>query len=511
MDRAAFGLSLVLGVAASALLIADADAETLADAIVQAYQTNPTIEAQRYQQQIVDESYIQARAGWRPTLSLQASAGLSQAPQSDPFFGTQQVESNTGSAALTLTQPLYTGGRTLAAVKAAKSDILASRQALRSTESSILASVISVYVGVICDSKIVAIRQRDVAAFESQLAETQARFKVGDVTRTDVAQIEAQLASARQSLALAQSQLQADRASYTVLIGDAPGTLEEPPTLPGLPKTVDEAFDRAEANNPDLARAQLQEAASLARIAQARAARRPQVSIQGSAGYLGPLAPFQTRAYFSEFSVQAIVSQPLYTGGVINSQVDQAIAQNGIDRLAVDQSRRLMIQAVSQSWNAWLTANDNISIAQAGRASAQAAWDGSRIEYRSGLRTTLDVLLAEEALSGADLTLAQATRDQTLAQAALLSAEGDLQASAMVEDLRAYDPAASLRARERRSSLPWEGVVAAIDHIGAPPEANSSRPAAPTTAVPAAMAPSSSAPPSSTPLITTWPSTAPRQ
>jgi outer membrane protein len=508
--RSAGGIALAL--ASAALVAGTANqgvCETLADAIVEAYESNPTIEAQRSQQQIIDESYIQARAGWRPTIGLQASAGLSRAPQSDPFFGTQSVTSNAGSVAVTLSQPLYTGGRTLEAVRAAKSDILAGRQALRSAEASVLASVIGDYLSVVCDIKIVGIRQRDVAAFEGQLAETQARFKIGDVTRTDVAQIEAQLASARQSLALAQSQLQADRADYTTLVGQTPGTLVEPASLPGLPKTIDDAFQTAEENNPDLARAQLAEAASSARIAEARAARRPEVAVQGSAGYIGALVPFQTRAYFSEFTVQAIVSQPLYSGGQINSAVQQAISQNSIDRIAIDQARRLMIQAVAQSWNAWLTANANIVNAEAGATAARAAWEGARIEYRSGLRTTLDVLLAEEALSNADLALAEASRDSTTAQAALLSAEGKLQAAALVNGLRGYDPAVSLRARERFSTLPWEGVFEAIDHIGAPPEANRSiPPKAPPVTTPATLEPPSSSPPDSTPLVTTWPTPA---
>src|SRR5260221_272601 len=92
-----------------------APADTLADAIVAAYESSPNLEAQRAQQQITDEGYVQARAGWRPTVSLQGTAGYSQAPQSDPLFGTQIVSSNSGSAALSIQQPVYTGGRTLEA------------------------------------------------------------------------------------------------------------------------------------------------------------------------------------------------------------------------------------------------------------------------------------------------------------------------------------------------------------------------------------------------------------
>jgi outer membrane protein len=454
-----------------------ARAETLADAIATAYATNPTLQAQRAQQGVTDESYVQAKAGWRPDIRLEASAGYSRTPQSDPFFGTQMVSSNSAALALSLNQTLYSGGRTLSAVKAAKADVLAGRERLRSVEGSVLSAVVADYAAVRLTDETVEIRRRYVAALQGHLDETRARQKAGDLTRTDVAQTEAQLAAASQLLNDAQAQKDASRAAYAAVVGQAPGaTLEAPPMLPGLPKTVDEAFEISEANNPDLAHAQLAEKASSERIAQARAARRPTVSLQASAGYLGPLTPFQPRNELSEMAVQAVLVQPLYAGGAIDSGVHQAVAQNSVDRIEIEAVRRSVDQAVTQAWSAWLAAKQNLTAAQAGLTAAQAATTGARIEYRNGLRTTLDVLLSEEALQNAELALAQANRDRLMAETAILAAEGNLTAAGLLANAKLYDPAAPLAARRRATEPPTDLVAALLDSLGEPSDAKRSKP-----------------------------------
>jgi outer membrane protein len=483
-------------------------ADTLADAITAAYQTNPALSAARAEQQVTDEAYVQARAGWRPTVAVQAAAGYFQVPESDPFFGTQLVNSNNGSVAVTLQQPIYTGGRTLDATRAAKAGVLAGRDQLRSTEATILGEVIDVYATVLFDTKVLGIRQDDVQAFVAQVKEARARFTDGDATKTDVAQSEAQLAFSRLELAQSAAQLQADRVLYTTLVGSAPGTLQDVNPLPGLPANVDTAFDEAEANNPDLARAKQTDEASSARVAQARAARRPYVALQATAGYTGLLVPLAPSSYLTSASVQVAITQPIYDAGLTNSQIHQALAQETADRISIETTRRNVIEAVAQSWNAWLTARSDTGTALAGETAAETALLGSRVEYRSGLRSTTDVLLAEQALSNARLAVAQAARDQTVAEAAVLTAIGELHASALVEGLQDYDPAKSFRARERATSFPLENVAEAVDHLGAPSPGRAESPPEPPAPPPSpTMRPASDATPGSA-LITAWPTSA---
>jgi outer membrane protein len=252
---AVFGAGL-LGAAA-----APAWSETLADAVALAYETNPTLQAQRATQRALDETYVQARSGWRPTLNLQAVATYDQTrvPRAASNFLTPPGirETNTGSLALTFTQPLWTGGRVAAAVSAAQADVLQGRENLRRLEGQVLQAVIQAYEDVRRDQEALGIRQEDMGVLQKQLEESRARFDVGEITRTDVAQSEARLAAAQALLQSSQAQLAVSRANYAALVGQNPGDLAPEPSLAYLlPGNVDDAFDVAEKFNPQL-RAQL--------------------------------------------------------------------------------------------------------------------------------------------------------------------------------------------------------------------------------------------------------------
>ena len=291
---------------AAAALASDAGAETLADAIALAYQTNPTLLAQRAAQRVLDESYVQARSGWNPTLSLQG-----QAYYQNTYGGTGEVLAQTGTGsstgtgagsgvgstgqtmqqtgaggsssqnygygAIVATQPLYTGGKVAAEVGAADAAVHAGRQTLRATENNVLQSVVTAYEDVQRDQQILRIRSDSVTILAGQASETAAKFNVGQVTRVDVAQAQAQLAQAQSLLSGARAGLQISRAEYVAAVGQSPGELADPPPLPGIPATVDQAFDAANAQSPSLLQAQLSEQASRARIASARANFRPTV------------------------------------------------------------------------------------------------------------------------------------------------------------------------------------------------------------------------------------------
>src|ERR1700740_695220 len=127
-------LAASLGLGLTMAHVAPAAAETLADAIAEAYQNTPNLLAQRATQRVTDETYVQARSGWRPTLNLTAS-GEYQEQRTPPralSFGQSEIQrANSGALQLTFTQPIWTGGRTAAAVTASNADVLQGRENLR--------------------------------------------------------------------------------------------------------------------------------------------------------------------------------------------------------------------------------------------------------------------------------------------------------------------------------------------------------------------------------------------
>jgi outer membrane protein len=462
-------------ICASALLAlaggGGARAENLADAIALAYQTNPTIAAERANLRFLEETYVQARAGYRPSITGQAQLEYD-------YFGelgtSPDSEQNFGSAGLQFSQPIYTGGRVTAAVRAAEADILAEREALRQSEADVLQQVITAYVNVRRDQQAIRIGQENVAVLTRQVEETRVRFEVGEVTKTDVAQSEAELAQAQASLATANAQLAIDRASYAQVVGQSPGELDPEPSLK-LPATLDEAFDRAQQYNPNIRQAEYGRQGAQARLAGAKAQGKPRVSLSGQVGFRvdPPLRAIPTEAdNFRQFSqVVATVSQPLFAGGAISSGVRQAVERENFFAIQLEGARRNAVQGLSQAWNQLLSARANIAANEERVRAAQVAVEGARAEQAVGLRTTLEVLTAEQTLRDAQLALVNARRDEYVATASVLNVTGQLAANNIVAALP-VDPGGHSFTRLKKASgyVPWEEAVKTLDGLGGAPD-----------------------------------------
>ena len=458
-----------VSLAGLSLSASGASAETMAEAIAMAYASNPTLQAQRAQLRALDENWYQARAGYRPTLSASGRATWSETtiPGTNPLV---DVESNSGSAVLSLSQPIYTGGRVAAAVSASEADSLAGRETLRRVEAQVLGQVIQSYVDVRRDQEALRIRQTNVAVLQRQLDESRARFEVGEITRTDVAQSEARLAAAAALLNSAQATLATSRATYEAVVGQAPGDLApEPPIGTLLPGSIEQAWDLAESGSPILRAAEYAEQASRARVTGARAEQMPTVALQGQLGYSGLVSPLHTDAYSRALSGGAVVTVPLFTGGQTLSRVRAATERNNIDRLGVENARRTVRQSITQSWSALQAARSNIEATDKQVRAARIAAEGVVQEQRVGLRTTIDVLNAEQELRAAELSQISARRDEYVAAAGVLGQVGRLQAGYLVPEIPRYDPAANFNnLRVTWGWVPWEVPISGVDGVLVP-------------------------------------------
>lgn len=463
-----------------ALPAGPASAETLADAIALAYQNNPTLQAQRAAQRALDENYVQARSGWRPTLTLSGAAGYQEtrtprAARSSPLQETIS-EGNSATAALTFSQPLWTGGRVAAQVSAAQADILAGRENLRRIEAQILGQVVQTYADVRRDQAALAIRAENVKVLTRQLDESQARFDVGEVTRTDVAQSQARLAQAQALFQQSQAQLAITRATYAQIVGQNPGELEPEPSLAYLmPSDPEQAFVVAEQNNPQLRAQQFTEEASRARVAGARAERLPNVSAQARLAYGGPAIPQPPndpleRGLFSRESTASVnVTVPLFNGGLTTSRVRQAIERNNTDRLTTEIVRRSVLQSITGAWSQLIAARANITSSDEQVRAARIAAEGTRQEQQVGLRTTIDVLNAEQELRQAELNQVSARRDEYVAAATVLTQMGRLEAKNLTPSVPQYDPARNFRnLRITWGWVPWEEPIGIVDRFLTP-------------------------------------------
>jgi len=441
-------------------------AEDLRDAIILAYQTNPTLLAQRSQQRAQDETYVQARAGLRP--QVDASAGVNYARQwPAPLFGSD--ESNSSSATIQLSQPLYTGGRVAHGIDAAMASVERGRENLRNVEQQIMLSVIQAYADVIRDTEILRIRETNLGVLQRQLEEADARFEVGEITRTDVAQSQARLAASEADLSNARAQLEISRAGYTAIVGQAPGTLESLPNLPSTPTDFDAALDVALVENPELRSAMWALEGAEASVAAARSEYLPSAGMTASYGTAGTAAPF---GLDDEQTLRAgvNVSVPLYAAGINRSRVRQSLEQANTAQLNVEGARRSVLQDVASAFAQVLSTGSSLTASEQQVAAARIAAEGVRQEAQVGLRTTLDVLNQELELRNAEIAYVSSQRNQYVAEALLLAALGGLEGPDLVGEVPAYNPDDNFNRVRSSGGVPWEHLVEGLDRLATFPE-----------------------------------------
>jgi outer membrane protein len=434
--------------AGASLLPAPAAAETLREALVRAYQSNPTITAQRANQRAVDENVPIARSSGLPGFNLSGGFTENVIVQQNSFVA--PARSLNGSAQFSV--PLYQGGAVRNSVRAAETRVEAGRATLRGTEADLFTSVVGAYMDVIRDEAIVGLNQQNVRVLDINLRASRDRFQVGDLTRTDVAQSEARLALAQAQLQSAEARLIASRETYIRIIGAPPVALEQPPTLPNLPASPEAAVAAAMSQNPVLIAAQRQRDAARFDVGVAHAQRLPRLAAVAGGNYFNYLGSLGTGTTFngvqsgSSATGGLSVTLPIFQGGRPGAQVRQAQALESQAIENTTATERGVIAAARSSYASWRSSNEVIVSSETAVRANRLSLEGVRAENSVGTRTILDILNAEQELLNSQVTLVSARRDAYVAGFALLAAMGDAEAQDLgLEGGPLYDPTVNYR------------------------------------------------------------------
>ncbi len=383
---------------------------TLQDALTTAYANNPALQSARATLRATDENVPAALSGWHPTVSLSGQAGPANGNQINPpgFNGDRAMIKENRSELVgtaTITQPIYRGGRTTAATNKAENQVMAQRAKLLAQEEQTFSDTISAYVNVISAGQTLALDANNEQVLTKQLQATNDRFRVGEITRTDVAQAEAALAGAVATRQTAEGNLQSARATYQRLVGELPGKLAEPQPLRLPTKTLEEAKALARVNNPSVVAALFQNASDKDNFDLQYAALMPQVAIQAQTFYNQNQSFRNTTAEGN--SVLATVSVPLYQGGSEYAAIRQARQAEQASHNLIDDARNTAVQQVISAWETYQATKSTIESTRSQIKSDEVALEGVQREAIVGSRTTLDVLNAELALLNARTTLVQ--------------------------------------------------------------------------------------------------------
>jgi outer membrane protein len=435
-----------LGLAALVWLVpvTGARAETLADALKDAYLNSGLLDQNRALLRAADEDVAQAVAALRPiidwTADITRNFSRVRSGASNALIrganGTAETTANIGIIGSLL---LYDFGRSGFVTEAAKETVLATRETLRSVEQRVLLIAVQAYMNVIRNQEFVALRRNNLRLLQEELRAANDRFEVGEVTRTDVAQAEAAVALAQSGLAVAEGDLTRAIEEFRQAVGRDPGALRTPGDLPRLGNDVDAAKAAAMRRHPDLLEAQRNVTVAELNINAADAAKLPSVNLIGRLGASNEL----TGSGFSRSGAVGVeLRGPIYQGGRISSLERQARAQRDAQLARLHLAGLQVKQDVGNAFAGLRAARAartaNIEAVRA----AQVAFDGTREEAMLGARTTLDVLDAEQSLLDAQANLISANAELVIAAYSVLAAIGELTVTDLKLDVPTYDPAA---------------------------------------------------------------------
>lgn len=431
--------------AAAALLSGTASADSLREALVSAYRTNPTLTGQRETLRGTDANVAIARAAGRPQVS--AIVGLNRDLTRSGILDIGG-KGPTVSAGVDLSVPLFNGGSVRNSIRAAETRVEAGRATLRAVEGDVFVSAVSAYMDVIRDRAIVELNKNNVKVLGTNLEATKDRFEIGDLTRTDVAQSEARLQLGRSLLAVSGGRLTSSEATYRQVVGHAPGELQPPPPLPPLPATAEEAVRIALVSNPDLVAVTRQANAAGFDVATARAGRLPTISGVVSETYVnalgGTIGPIPNTGTQTTAGISARI--PIFQGGLPSARIRQAQALEGQQLELVVGTERAVVAATRSAFATYDAANQAIQSNSIAVSANELALEGARAEQSVGTRTVLDVLNAEQELLNSQVALVTAKRDAYVAGFQLLNAMGQAEARDLgLDGGPLYDPLGNYR------------------------------------------------------------------
>ena len=427
VDRRLLRSGIRLVAACFALAASAAHGESLPEALTKAYQTNPSLNAERARQRATDENVPQALSGYRPQILATLSAGFQAVRNLLPDNTIQSANLKPWTVGVTVTQTLFNGFKTANSVRVAELQVQSGREALRNVGQGVLLDAVTVYTNVLANQSLVEAQRANVAFLQETLGITQKRLNAGDVTPTDTAQAEARLARGRADLNAAEVNLAVSQATYTQVIGNAPTQLRPADTVDRLlPRSRDDATGLAFRQHPAVMAASFDFDVATTTIRVAESSLLPTITLQGSASRSMQSDSTLGTSGTDQASIIGQMNAPIYDGGMAASQTRQAKEVASQSRLVLDQFRN---QARTAAVGAWV-ANEGAKIAVTASESevraATVALEGVRREAAGGQRTTVDVLNSQQDLISAKARLIGAQRDRVIASYTLLSAIGRL-------------------------------------------------------------------------------------
>jgi outer membrane protein len=404
-------------------------ADTLNKAMVDAFNNSAELNIQRATIRETDEKVAARVAAKRVNVQAKqnVSSGYSYSTSCRGFC-------NSTSAGLSIeaSSSILDGGRSDIEILIAEAQVKIERSLLVEAEQSVLLAAVKAFMDLRRNMEFVALEKNSVKLLQKEVQAAQDRFTVGEITKTDISFAESRLEAAKGKLANQLGLLEIAKEQYQMAIGRAAGDLKNPPPLPEIPSTLEVAKSISSKNHPIIFNLKQAVLISELGLDLSKANYRPTFDVSGG------LSDSSTTGKLSA-NVSVTGKAILYTGGSRSSAERSALTAVQKARSQLLHQSKIIRQGVANRWaqlniaRALIVANENQIRA------AETAYRGVKDEAEFGLRTTLDILDAEQSLMAAKVQLASTKRDEYVAAYELLKAMGLLTAKNLNLNVKQYN------------------------------------------------------------------------
>lgn len=413
-------IAVLLAAAATSAVAQAGAADAMKAAAQKAIETNPDVNARLDQLRASIEAVDIARAGWRPQLGLEATAGRDRNRLLDRT-PTDASQTRTG-AALTLNQLLWDGGAVMHDVSRLGHDKLARYFELQDVTEQTALEAARAYVDVLRYRKLVELAEDSYVQHRYTLSQIESRFKAGVGRGVDNEQAVARLALAQSNLTTEVSNLHDVTARYERLVGEAPGTkLPAAPSFDAaLPASPGEAMAMALRNNATINAAieNLRAARDLASEREGALQPRVEARVRGGGG--NNFDGLSSQRY--DATAQIVLTWSLYDGGANQARIRQQVRLVDQASDLRDKACRDVRQTVAIAYNDTRKLREQLAALDRNVLAIEKARDAYRQQFDIGQRSLLDLLNAENELYTARRAYANAEYDLRVAQLRSLAA-----------------------------------------------------------------------------------------
>jgi outer membrane protein len=403
-------------------------AVTLSEALLQAYNENPELNAERENIKVSKEDVKISRSQFFPILTLSGSKSQENTKKLTNRNGINSAITDVDpkTQSINIEQKLFQGFAGIASIEKSKIGLNLADVKLLRTEQDILYKSVEAYSGLIFASEKLKINQNNINLLERQVETDQARLERGQITLADLAQSEASLAGAQAKFIQTKNEVVTAKLIYEKIIGsinDLSTLIKKSDLSFEIPIDLDTAIKISKISNPNLIISKLEYKQSEKDVTIAMSDLSPSATLSFNSSKTDNTS--STLDERDKETLKATISWPIFNGGKNTASLNRNKNLKNRKKLLLNNAMKTNETDVASAWSSLQSSRSLLTSVKSQVKAAEIANEGITVEYESGLgRSTLDVIQSNSILLSSKISLADSERNYLLSQFRLLQSLG---------------------------------------------------------------------------------------